>query len=47
MQKYTLLVYNPNILKSFFEVFLKEYAKVLKDNDVVEHVFYHEWIGGG
>ena len=46
MQKYALLVYNPNILKSFFEVFLKEYAKVLKDNDVVEHIFYHEWIAG-
>ena len=27
--------------------FLKESAKVLKDNDVVEHIFYHEWIGGG
>ena len=39
MQKYALLVYNPNILNSFFEVFLKEYAKVLKDNDVVEYVF--------
>ena len=39
VQKYTLLVYNPNILNSFFEVFLKEYAKVLKDNDVVEHIF--------
>ena len=39
VQKYTLLVYNPNILKSFFEVFLKEYAKALKDNDVVEHIF--------
>ena len=47
MQKYALLVYNPNILNSFFEVFLKEYAKVLMHNDVVEHVFYHEWIGGG
>ena len=47
VQKYTLFVYNPNILNSFFEVFLKEYAKVLKDNDVVEHIFYHEWIGGG
>ena len=46
MQKYTLLVYNPNILNSFFEVFLKEYAKALKDNDVVEHIFYHEWIAG-
>ena len=46
VQKYTLLVYNPNILNSFFEVFLKEYAKVLKDNDVVEHIFYHEWIAG-
>mgnify|MGYP001829397799 CR=1 FL=1 len=40
VQKYTLLVYNPNILNSFFEVFLKEYAKVLKDNDVVEHIFF-------
>ena len=39
VQKYTLLVYNPNILKSFFEVFLKESAKTLKDNDVVEHIF--------
>ena len=39
VQKYTLLVYNPNILNYFFEVFLKEYAKALKDNDVVEHVF--------
>ena len=47
MQKYALFVYNPNILNSFFEVFLKESAKVLKDNDVVEHIFYHEWIGGG
>ena len=46
MQKYALLVYNPNILNSFFEVFLKEYAKALKDNDVVEHIFYHEWIAG-
>ena len=25
---------------------MKEYAKVLKDNDVVEHIFYHEWIAG-
>ena len=40
MQKYTLLVYNPNILNYFFEVFLKESAKVLKDNDVVEHIFF-------
>ena len=46
VQKYTLLVYNPNILNSFFEVFLKESAKALKDNDVVEHIFYHEWIAG-
>ena len=46
MQKYALLVYNPNILNYFFEVFLKEYAKALKDNDVVEHIFYHEWIAG-
>ncbi|WP_234151160.1 hypothetical protein, partial [Bacteroides ovatus] len=46
VQKYALLVYNPNILNSFFEVFLKESAKALKDNDVVEHIFYHEWIAG-
>ena len=46
MQKYALLVYNPNILNYFFEVFLKESAKTLKDNDVVEHIFYHEWIAG-
>ena len=39
VQKYTLLVYNPNILNYFFEVFLKESAKTLKDNDVVEHIF--------
>ena len=26
---------------------MKESAKVLKDNDVVEHIFYHEWISGG
>ena len=26
---------------------MKESAKVLKDNDVVEHIFYHEWIAGG
>ena len=39
VQKYALFVYNPNILNSFFEVFLKESAKVLKDNDVVEHFF--------
>ena len=39
MQKYALLVYNPNILNYFFEVFLKESAKVLIQNDVVEHVF--------
>ena len=25
---------------NFSEVFLKEYAKVLKDNDVVEHIFF-------
>ena len=25
---------------------MKEYAKALKDNDVVEHIFYHEWIAG-
>ena len=47
VQKYTLFVYNPNILKSFFEVFLKEYAKVLMQKNVVEHIFYHKWIGGG
>ena len=46
VQKYALLVYNPNILNYFFEVFLKESAKALKDNDVVEHIFYHEWIAG-
>ena len=46
VQKYTLLVYNPNILNSFFEVFLKEYAKVLKDNDVVEHIFL-SWVDWG
>ena len=40
VQKYALFVYNPNILNSFFEVFLKESAKVLKDNDVVEHIFF-------
>ena len=40
VQKYALLVYNPNILNSFFEVFLKESAKTLKDNDVVEHIFF-------
>ena len=39
VQKYALLVYNPNILNYFFEVFLKESAKALKDNDVVEHIF--------
>ena len=39
VQKYALFVYNPNILNSFFEVFLKESAKTLKDNDVVEHIF--------
>ena len=47
VQKYTLFVYNPNILKSFFEVFLKEYAKVVMQKNVVEHIFYHKWIGGG
>ncbi|WP_373259735.1 hypothetical protein [Bacteroides xylanisolvens] len=41
------MVYNPNILNYFFEVFLKESAKTLKDNDVVEHIFYHKWIGSG
>ena len=41
VQKYTLLVYNPNILNYFFEVFLKESAKTLKDNDVVEHIFFN------
>ena len=40
VQKYALLVYNPNILNYFFEVFLKESAKTLKDNDVVEHIFF-------
>ena len=25
---------------------MKESSKVLKDNDVVEHIFYHEWIAG-
>ena len=39
VQKYTLLVYNPNILNSFFEVFLKESAKVLMQKNVVEYVF--------
>ena len=39
VQKYALLVYNPNILKSFFEVFLKESAKVLMQKNVVEYVF--------
>ena len=39
MQKYTLFVYNPNILNSFFEVFLKESANSLNDNDVVKHIF--------
>ena len=46
VQKYALLVYNPNILNYFFEVFLKEYAKVLKDNDVVEHIFL-SWVDWG
>ena len=27
------------ILQNFSEVFLKESAKTLKDNDVVEHIF--------
>ena len=39
VQKYTLFVYNPNILNSFFEVFLKEYAKTLIQKYVVEHIF--------
>ncbi|WP_238601555.1 hypothetical protein [Bacteroides ovatus] len=26
---------------------MKESAKALKDNDVVEHIFYHKWIAGG
>ena len=39
VQKYALFVYNPNILKSFFEVFLKESAKVLMQKNVVEYVF--------
>ena len=46
VQKYTLFVYNPNILNSFFEVFLKEYAKVLMHNDVVEHIFL-SWVDWG
>ena len=46
VQKYTLLVYNPNILNYFFEVFLKESAKALKDNDVVEHIFL-SWVDCG
>ena len=46
VQKYALLVYNPNILNYFFEVFLKESAKVLKDNDVVEHIFL-SWVDCG
>ena len=41
MQKYTLLEYHPNLFNSFFEVFLKDSAKVLKENDVVEHVFFN------
>ena len=41
MQKYALLVYTPNISNYFFEVFLKESAKTLKDNDVVEHIFFN------
>ncbi len=40
VQKYSLLGYTPNISGSFFEVFLKDFAKVLKDNDVVEHIFF-------
>lgn len=32
--------YTPNISGSFFEVFLKDFAKVLKENDVVEHIFF-------
>ena len=46
VQKYALFVYNPNILNSFFEVFLKESAKALKDNDVVEHIFL-SWVDCG
>ena len=46
VQKYALLVYNPNILNYFFEVFLKESAKALKDNDVVEHIFL-SWVDCG
>ncbi|MEF8806100.1 MAG: hypothetical protein V5A63_18655, partial [Bacteroides sp.] len=41
VQKYTLLEYHPNLFNSFFEVFLKDSAKVLKENDVVEHVFFN------
>ena len=39
VQKYALFVYRPNILNSFFELFLKEFPKVLIHNDVVEHIF--------
>jgi len=39
VQKYTLFVYNPNILNSFFEVFLKRKAKALMQKNVVEYVF--------
>ena len=39
VQKYALLVYNPNILNSFFEVFLKRKAKALMQKNVVEYVF--------
>ena len=39
VQKFSESEPKVNILNYFFEVFLKEYAKVLKDNDVVEHIF--------
>jgi hypothetical protein len=41
VQKYTLLGYHPNLFYSFFEVFLKDFAKVLRENDVVEHIFFN------
>ncbi len=42
VQKYTLLEYHPNLFYSFFEVFLKDFAKVLRENDVVEHIFFQQ-----
>ncbi|WP_353656182.1 hypothetical protein, partial [Bacteroides acidifaciens] len=39
VQKYSVLGYTPNISGSFFQLFLKDFAKVLKKNDVVEHIF--------